>query len=77
MNTMTTRSIAALAATGAIVVGGAAAANASTADDVGSKRSEVSFGTPEPASARMLTSGLLACAPLSIASNVPSVTWTP
>lgn len=42
MNTMTIRSIAALAATGAIVVGGAAAANATTGDDVESKRSEVS-----------------------------------
>ena len=32
MNTMTTRSIAVLAATGAIVVGGATAANATTGD---------------------------------------------
>jgi dienelactone hydrolase len=33
MNTITTRSIAALAATGALVAGGAAAANATDADD--------------------------------------------
>lgn len=39
---ITTRTIATLAATGAIVVGGVAAANATTGDDVESKRSEVS-----------------------------------
>ena len=38
---ITTRTIAALAATGAIVVGGAAAANATTHDSIESKRSEV------------------------------------
>jgi hypothetical protein len=35
MNTMTTRTIAALAATGAIVVGGASTANATTGDSDG------------------------------------------
>ena len=45
MNTTTTRSIAALAATGALVVGGAAAAQANAGDDHrsgdGSQRTEV------------------------------------